>query len=144
MGSGSGSSGQHAGRQVALVVRLFARRSVGKVGGEMNDGLESFGVEIAELCSVGIANTVPSREKAKQMVKVRDGIEGLNALSKVNYQVRSLRLRETERTAITTGSMHGARQIGARQYCCRKKPRSVVGKIRSHCFPEKEQMVLQA
>ena len=74
MGSGSGSSDQHAGRQVALVVRLFARRSVGKVGGEKDDGLESFGVGIAALCWVGIANTVPISEKAKQMVKVRDSI----------------------------------------------------------------------
>lgn len=77
MGSGSGWSGQHAGRQVAVVVRLFARRSVGKVGGEKDDGLESFGVGTAELYSVGIANKVPSREKAKQMIKVRDSIEGL-------------------------------------------------------------------
>ena len=43
-------------------MRLFAGRTVGKVGGEKVDGLTSSGVEIAGIGSVGTATVVANRE----------------------------------------------------------------------------------
>ena len=63
-----------------MVVRFFTRTTVDKVGGEV-DGLTSFGVELLETCAVGTADTVMSREEAKEMTRVEDSIENLNAVS---------------------------------------------------------------
>lgn len=94
---GSGSSGTHIGRPFAVVVRLFIKRSLGKVGGERVDRFVSFDGETIKLCSVGMANVVTSREETKQMIKTRAGIEGPNAVCKVDLQMREgLERRETE------------------------------------------------
>ncbi len=74
MGSGSEISGQHLGRQLAVVVRLIFRWTVVKFGDEEVDGLTSFGVGIIETCSVGKANAVMSKEEAKR-IKAKDSIE---------------------------------------------------------------------
>lgn len=61
-----GISGQHRGRQVWVVVRLFAgKTAIGKSGGERVDSLTSFCVETVETRSVETANVVKRREEAK-------------------------------------------------------------------------------
>lgn len=80
MGSRPGCSGIHTGRQVAVIVRLFVEMTIDKVGGEKVDGFASFDVPTVGMRSVGMANVVTSKEKAKQMIKARDSIEGSNAV----------------------------------------------------------------
>ena len=64
-----------------MVVKFFARRTVDKVGGVV-DGLTSFGVELVEVRAVGTADTVMSREEAKEMTRVEDSIDDSNAVSR--------------------------------------------------------------
>lgn len=63
-----------------MIVRLFVGMTIDKVGGEKVDGFASFDVPTVGMRSVGMANVVTSREKAKQMIKARDSIEGSNAV----------------------------------------------------------------
>lgn len=84
MGSGSGLLGQHLGHEVAVVVRLFVRRTVVKFGGEKVDALTAFGFEMIEMLSVGRANVVTSREEAKQ---TRDSIGVQMPFGKFKIQV---------------------------------------------------------
>ena len=87
LGSGSGLSGQHLGRQVAVVVRLFVRRTVDKFGGEKVDALTSFGFEMIEMFSVGRAHIVTNKEEAKQMIRGRDSIGMQMPFDKIKIQV---------------------------------------------------------
>ena len=63
-----------------MVVRFFVRTTIDKVGGEV-DGLTPFGIELLETRAVGTADTVISREEAKEIIRVEDSIEDLNTVS---------------------------------------------------------------
>ena len=61
-------------------MRFFVRTTIDKAGGEV-DGLTSFGIELLETRAVGTADTVNSREEAKEITRVEDSIEDLDTVS---------------------------------------------------------------
>ena len=62
---GTGSSDPHTGRQLTVVVMLFVRRAVGKIGGEKVKAMLSYGIEKVGMCSLETTNEVTSRQRAK-------------------------------------------------------------------------------